>query len=160
MNNDLSLVVVVQSNTKKYLINCHQIYKFAKEKSQNVYIFSASHTRSKTRNENLVISEKLFQVQDRGIVTGPRLLYYTKGMSTAMFSNIYTPIGLVNGAKYISIDIISDDDGMFNLRLVDNQANNCSNLLLSKFKYNFMQLSFKSCIIMLVYSFQTYFSWA
>ena len=59
-SNDLSLVVIVQFNTKKYLINCYQIYKFAKEKFQDVYIFSASHIRSKTSNKNLVTSKKLF----------------------------------------------------------------------------------------------------
>ncbi len=114
-SNDLSSVVVVQSNAKRYLINRHQIYKFAKEKSQDVYIFPASHTRSKTRNENLVTSKKLFQVQDGGAVTGPGLLYYTEGMPTAVLSNVCTPIGLVNGARYISVGIIPDDDGMFNL---------------------------------------------
>ena len=60
MSNDLFSVVVVQSNMKRYLINCYEIYKFAKEKPQDVYIFQAPHTRSKTRNENLVIREKLF----------------------------------------------------------------------------------------------------
>ncbi len=83
-------------------------------------------------------SEKLFQVQDGGAVTGPGLLYYTKGMPTAVLSNICIPIGLVNGARYISVGIVPNDDGMFNLRLVDNQANNCSNLLSTRWKYNFV----------------------
>ena len=153
MNNDLSSVVVIQSNTKKHLINCYQIYKFAKEKPQDVYIFSASHTRLKTRNRNLMTSKKLFQVQDRSAITGPRLLYYTKGMLTIVFSNVYTPIDLVNRVRYISIGIILNDNGMFNLQLVNNQANNCSNLFLPRCKYNFMQPSFKNYIITLVYSF-------
>ena len=97
-------------------------------------------------------------MQDEGAVTGQKLLYYTKGMPTVVFSNVYTPIGLVNRARYISIGIASDDKGIFNLRLVDNQANNYSNLLLLRCKYNFVQLSSKSCIIILVYSFQTCFS--
>ena len=67
-----------------------------------------------------MISKKLFQIQDKGAVTGPRLLYYTKNMPTAMFSNIYIPISLVYGARYISVDIVPNDDGMFNLRLIDN----------------------------------------
>ena len=76
-------------------------------------------------------------------------------MLTTVLSNIYTLIGLVNGAKYISVGIILDNDGMFNLQLVNNQANNYSNLLSSRFKYNFVQPSSKSCIIILVHSFQT-----
>ena len=158
MSDDLSSVVVIQSNAKKHSINCYQIYKFAKEKFQNVYIFPASHTRSKTRNKNLVISKKLFQVQDGGVVTRPGLLYYTKGISIVVFSNICIPISLENGARYISIGIVLDDNGIFNLQLVDNQANNYSNLFLLRYKYDFMQLFSKSCIIILVYSFQTGFS--
>lgn len=55
-----------------------------------------------------------------------------------MLSNIYTPIGLVNRARYISIDIILDDNDMINYLLIDNQANNYSNLLLTKYKYNYI----------------------
>ncbi len=58
--NDLFLVVIVQSNTKKQPVNYHQIYKSAKEKSQDVYIFPTSYIRSKNKNENLVRIEKLF----------------------------------------------------------------------------------------------------
>ena len=36
-------------------------------------------------------------------------------MPTAIFSNICTLIDVVNRAKYISIDIIADDDNIFNL---------------------------------------------
>ncbi len=114
-SNDLFSVIVVKSNPKRHLINRHQIYKFAKEKSQDVYIFPVSHTRSKTRNENLVTSEKLFQVQDGGAVTGPGLLYYTKGIPTAVLSNVCTPLSLVNGARYISVGIVLDDNSIFNL---------------------------------------------
>lgn len=67
-----------------------------------------------------------------------RLLYYTKGMLTAIFSNICTLLSLVNRARYISIGIVPDNNGIFNLRLVGNQANNSSNLLLIKCKYNFL----------------------
>ncbi len=102
--------------------------------------------------------KKLFQVQDRGAVTGPGLPYYTEGMPIAVLSNVCTPIGLVNRARYISVGIVPDDDGMFNLRLVDNQANNCSSLLSTRWKYNFVQPSSKSCITTSVHSFQTCFS--
>ncbi len=140
ISNNLSSVVVVQSNAEKHLINCHQIYNFAKEKSQDVYIFPVSYTRSITRNENLVTSKKLFQVQDGGAVAGPGLLYYTKGMPIAILSNVCILISLVNKARYISIGIVLDDDDMFHLRLLDNQANNCNNLFLTRCKYNFVQL--------------------
>ena len=57
----------------------------------------------------------MFQIQDEGAITGPRLLYYTTGMPIAVFSNICIPIGLVNGARYIFVGIVSDHDDMFNL---------------------------------------------
>lgn len=59
-NNNLFLVVIIQSY-KKNLINRHQIYKLAKKKSQNIYIFLTSYTKSKTKDVNLVISKKLLK---------------------------------------------------------------------------------------------------
>lgn len=67
-----------------------------------------------------VTSKKLFQMQDGGIVTRLRLLYYTKDIPTAVFSNVCTPISLVNGARYIFVCIVPDDNSIFNLQLVDN----------------------------------------
>ncbi len=77
-------------------------------------------------------------MQDRCIITRLRLLYYTKDMSIIVLSNICTSIGLVNRARYISIDIVLDNDDMFNLWLVNNQANNYNNLFLTRYKYNFV----------------------
>lgn len=81
-------------------------------------------------------------------------------MFTAMLSNVCTPIGLVNEARYISVDIVPDDNDIFNLRLVDNQANNYNNLLLTRYKYNFVQPSSKSYITTSIHYFQTCFSQA
>lgn len=53
-------------------------------------------------------------------------------MLIAIFSNIYTPIYLENGTRYISVSIIPNDDSMLNLLLVDNQANTFSNLFVKK----------------------------
>lgn len=136
ISNNLSLVVIIQSNAKKILINCHRILKLAKKKSQDVYIFSASHIRSKTRNKNLVTSKKIFQVPDGGAITRLGLLFYTKSIPITILSNVYTSLGLVNRVRYISVSIVLDHDSIFNLRLVDNQDNNCSNLLSIKYKYN------------------------
>lgn len=59
-------------------------------------------------------------------------------MLTAMLSNIYTPISLVNGARYQAVGTVPDKNGMFNFRKVHNLANGYSNLLLNKFKYCFI----------------------
>ena len=66
-------------------------------------------------NKNFVTSKKLFQVQNRGVITRLELLYYTKSMLTAMINNVYIIIGLVNRAKYIFVNIVLNDDSMFNL---------------------------------------------
>ena len=98
-------------------------------------------------------------MSDGGVITRPRLLYYTKGMLIAVFSNVYTLIDLMNGARYMSIEIVLNDDaGIFNLQLVDNQVNNHNNLISTRCKYNFVQLSSKSCITTLIYFLQTCFS--
>ena len=57
-------------------------------------------------------SEKLFQVQERLAITRPRLRNYIESMPTAVLSNVCTFIGLVNGAKYISVSIVPDNDGI------------------------------------------------
>lgn len=59
-------------------------------------------------------------------------------MSTIVLNNVCTPIGLMNGARYISIGSLLDNNGMFNLQLVNNHANNSSNLFLTRYKYNFI----------------------
>lgn len=94
-------------------------------------------------------------MQDKGTVTRPGLLYYIKGVFTAVLSNIHTPISLMNRDKYTSVGIVLDDDSMFNLRLVNNQANNYSNLLLNRCKYNLVQSFSKSYISISIHSFQT-----
>lgn len=52
---------------------------------------------------------------DKKTVTRPGSLYYTKSMSIIVFSNIYTPIGLINRAKYQAVDIILDNNNMSNI---------------------------------------------
>lgn len=120
ISNNLFIVIVVQFNIKRHLINYYRIYKLAKEESYNVYIFPTSYTRSKTRNKNLVRSKKQFNMQNRGTVLGLGLLYYTESILIAMLSNICFPISLINEARYIFEGIIPDDDNIFNLRLVNN----------------------------------------
>lgn len=59
-------------------------------------------------------------------------------MPTTLLNNICSLIRLVNGARYISVDNNLDDDNIFILQLVDNEANNFSNLFLTRCKYNSM----------------------
>lgn len=57
-------------------------------------------------------------------------------MLTTLFENVYIFLSLVNRARYISLCIILNDNNIFNLQLVNNHANNYSNLLLTRCKYN------------------------
>ena len=79
-----------------------------------MYICPTSHIKSKIKGKNLLSSKKLFRVQDGGIVTGLKLLYYTENMLTTMLSNVCTLFGLVNGTRYQAIRIVPNDNGMFN----------------------------------------------
>lgn len=79
--------------------------------------------------------KKLFQVQDRGTITGPGLLYYTKSILSTGFSNVCISIGLVNEAWYQAISIIPDENGIFNFWKVHDLANSYSNLLSNRYKY-------------------------
>lgn len=45
-------------------------------------------------------------MQDGGIVTGPELLYYIKGMPTAVLINICISFGLLNRVRYQAVGII------------------------------------------------------
>ena len=77
-------------------------------------------------------------MQSTNAVNRSRLQYYIKSIPIAGFNNIYIPINWINESRYISVGIISDDDGIFNLQPVDNQVNNCNNLFLIRYKYNFV----------------------
>lgn len=60
ISNNLFLVIVIQTNIKRHLINWHQIYKMARKKSQNIYIFPIFHTWLKIRGENFVLGKSYF----------------------------------------------------------------------------------------------------
>lgn len=88
------------------------MYKMAREKFQDIYIFLAFYIRSKTKNENLLSNKKICQVQDRRAVTRPRLLYYTKDISTIVLSNICTSISVVNRVRYLVVGIVLDNNNI------------------------------------------------
>lgn len=54
-------------------------------------------------------------MQDGSIVIGSRLLYYIKSMPIAVFSNICTSISLMYKIRYQVINIILDDNDIFNI---------------------------------------------
>ena len=105
---------IVRTNKLRHLINRLQIGRFARTRSQKIFIFPARHTRSKkakgTRNPEV---DKLLEVQDSSNVKGPGLLMYTQNMPTAVLSNISTRLGIVNGAQGRAIGVVPDPDGMF-----------------------------------------------
>lgn len=96
------------------------------------------YTRSNSRDEGLIISKKLFYIQDKNVLIELKLLYYIKSIPIAMCNNIYTPIGLMNRIRYISMGIVSDDNDIFYFQLVNNQVINCINKISTKCKYNFV----------------------
>lgn len=82
--------------------------------------------------------KKLFHVQDRGTITGSGLLYYIKSILTAVLNNVYIPISLVTGAQYQAVDIVLDENSIFNFGKVHNLANSYSKLLSNEIKHCFV----------------------
>lgn len=61
-----------------------------------------------------MLSKKLFQLKNRGIIIRLELLYYLKNIPIAMLNNMCILIGLINRAEYQAVDIVLDENSMSN----------------------------------------------
>src|SRR5438045_1503678 len=107
LGDSLDSVCVSRSNKHRHHINRLQMRRFAEAKAQNIYVFPATHSRTKRTNGSLKIDE-LLGIQDGNKNKGPGLFLYTRGMPVAILYNSCTPLGLVNGAKGIAAGIVLD----------------------------------------------------
>jgi hypothetical protein len=105
---------VVKLNSLRHQVNRVRIEQFARIRSQNVYIFPAHHTRTKSTGPiNLRLrADDLLQQPDQGTkIPFPGFLLYTPNMPSAMLTNICTLLGLVNGAMGTAIGVMVDPTG-------------------------------------------------
>ncbi len=107
LNDPLKNIVIVQRNKIRHLIHCLQIERFAQSVGHDIIIFPAQHSCTKREGGENILHKNLFSIQDGDYVaTGPGLLYYCKEMPVALLTNIYTALGMVNGAQSKAYGII------------------------------------------------------
>jgi hypothetical protein len=108
--------IVVKRNSLRQQVNRIRLEHFARSRGQNVYIFPAIHTRTKSSGPtNLRLrAEDLLQQPDQGTkIPFPGLFLYTPGMPAVILSNTCTLLGQVNGAMGTVVGIVIDPTGEF-----------------------------------------------
>ena len=108
MGDGIDSVCVTRINTRHHHIIQLLIRHFAKARAQDVYIFPATHSRTKSAKGGLRVDELLGIQDGEGTAKGPGLFLYTRGMPVTILYNICTPLGLVNGAKGTAAGIVLD----------------------------------------------------
>ena len=69
--------------------------------------------RTKKEGGQVVEDRELLTIQDgEGKCLGPGLLYYCRGMPACLLSNVFTKLGIVNGARGIVQGFIPHHQGM------------------------------------------------
>ena len=117
---------IVRTNKLRHVIIRLQIERFARIRSQKVFILPARHTRwKKAKGTRSLEVDKLLEVQDSSNVKGPGLLMYTQNMPAAVLSNISTRLGIVNGAQGRAVEVVPDPDGIvLHITTLRSYANN------------------------------------
>ncbi|OKO94694.1 ATP-dependent DNA helicase pfh1 [Penicillium subrubescens] len=107
---------IVKLNSLRHQVNRVRIEQFARARCQNVYIFPALHSRTRSTGPiNLRLrADDLLQQPDQGTkVPFPGLFLYTPNMPAVILTNICTLLGLVNGAAGTAVGIVVDQTAEF-----------------------------------------------
>ncbi len=112
LNDLLNNIVIVHRNKTRHFINRLQIKRFVRFVGHDIVIFPAQHSRTRREGGKAIIQKDLFSIQagDCG-ATDLGLLYYCKGMSVALLTNMCTALGMVNGTQSTAYGIITWPDG-------------------------------------------------
>jgi hypothetical protein len=105
---------VVKLNSLRHQVNRVQIEQFARSRCQNVYIFPAHHSRTKSTgpiNLRLRADDLLHQPDQGTKIPFSGLFLYTSNMPSTILTNICTLLGLVNGAAGTAVGIAVDPTG-------------------------------------------------
>jgi hypothetical protein len=106
--------VIVKLNSLRHVINRLQIERFARARHQNIFVFPALHTRTRSSGPTSLQlrADDLLGLPEQGAkVPFPGLILYTLSMPTMVLTNICTPAGLVNGATGQAMGIAIDPQG-------------------------------------------------
>ena len=103
---------VIKLNVLRHNVNRLQMERFARTRSQRIYVFPALHNRVRTTGPSRLRAEDLLQQTDQGTsIPFPGLFLYTPEMPTILLTNICTTLGQVNGARGIASGIVVDPTG-------------------------------------------------
>lgn len=105
---------VVKLNSVRQQINRTQLEHFARTRSQPIWIFPASHTRTKPTDAmtTRLKAEDLLKQTDQGTkIPFPGLFLYSRNMPAVMLTNVCTRIGQVNGAAGTAVGVVLDPAG-------------------------------------------------
>lgn len=92
---------IVKLNSLRQVINRLQNDLFARARCQEIFVFPALHTRTKSSGPTALRlrADDLLGLPEQGAkIPFPGLILYTLSMPTMILTNICTPAGLVNGA--------------------------------------------------------------
>jgi len=106
--------IIVKLNTIRHPMNRIRLESFARRKSQRIYVFAATHSRTKSTgptNLRLQAHDLLLQPDRSAQIPFPGLLFYTRDMPTVMLTNACTPLGQVNGATGTAVGVVLDPAG-------------------------------------------------
>jgi hypothetical protein len=105
---------ITKLNSVRHQINRTQIEHFATTRSQTICIFSADHSRIKTKKptKTRLRAEDLLQQSDQGTkIPFPSLFLYTRDIPAVILTNICSRISQVNRAIGTVTGIVLDPTG-------------------------------------------------
>ncbi|KAE9362582.1 hypothetical protein N431DRAFT_499259 [Stipitochalara longipes BDJ] len=97
-------------NEERHDFNRQAIEKFAIEHGQRIWMFAATHSRSKASVGQPRISvATMLATGDDSKFKGPGILFFTPNMPFMLLANVGTKAGLSNGKMGKAVDVIMDD---------------------------------------------------
>lgn len=104
----------LSNSDPNHLPHLRQLEHFARTRSQPIWIFPASHTRTKPTDATTtrLKAEDLLKQTDQGTkIPFPGLFLYSRNMPAVMLTNVCTRIGQVNGAAGTAVGVVLDPAG-------------------------------------------------
>ncbi|PMD37125.1 hypothetical protein L207DRAFT_432503 [Hyaloscypha variabilis F] len=97
-------------NEERYDFNRLAIEKFAMDHGQRIWLFPATHSRSRASLGQARISvATMLAIGDTTAYKGPGILFFTPNMPFMLLANVGTRVGLTNGKMGKAIDVVMDD---------------------------------------------------
>jgi hypothetical protein len=103
-------LAVRPKNAERHDYNRQAIERFAIERGQKIWMFSAEHSRPRKGHVSV---GSLLNTGDDGSLKGPGVFFFTPGMPFMLLSNVSTATRLANGKLGTAVDVVLDDTGTY-----------------------------------------------